>query len=238
MALTKIGTIRVHHYVNSSEYTHTEFTNNTPIDLSIGYQNRSTKSAVGFSPSTTKDNNTLQFAIIGGYGSNTDIVGITLTKKGYSMNVFYMNENYEFVNELLDYGNVGGVGTTIDIPVFSGTGSVGASSINMSTADPNTAIDVIVDGVTTYINNTPQTVNITNGNVVVNVSTHSPKDKYTVQINNGDNMLKLVDGYTQYTSFPASINVEANKTISAYGEPDKEITINYTNTGTPVVTNT
>lgn len=112
------------------------------------------------------------------------------------------------------------------------------SSINLSTVDPNTSIEALVDGIMTEINNTPKTVNITDGNVVIDVASHSPKDKYTVQLNNGNNMLQIIDGSTQYNSFPASIPVETNKTLTAYGEPDKEITINYTNTGTPVITNT
>lgn len=112
------------------------------------------------------------------------------------------------------------------------------SKITISTADPDSTISALIDGIITEINNIPKTVNTTDGDVVIDVSTHSPKDKYTVQVNNGNNMLRLIDGSTQYNSFPASIPVEVNKTITAYGEADREITINYTNTGKPVITNT
>lgn len=126
-----------------------------------------------------------------------------------------------------------------NIPIMTSDSMVQpTSSINLSTVDPDTTIEALVDGTMTEINNTPKTVDITNGDVIIDVSTHSPKDKYTVQVNNGDNMLRIVDGSTQYNSFPASVPVQANKTLTAYGEADKEITINYTNTGTPVVTNT
>lgn len=238
MALTKIGTIQIHHYLTASEYAHTILTNNTPKNLAIGFSDRSSHNAASFPANQTLDKNTLAWAIISGQYYDSNVIGIQLAKNGNNMTVFYMNENYEFVNEVLETGTAGSEGTTIDIPIFSGIGSAGASSINISTVDPNTAIEALVDGIMTEINNTPKTVNITDGNVVIDVASHIPKDKYTVQVNNGDNMLRIIDGSAQYTSFPASIPVEANKTLTAYGEPDREITINYTNTGKPVITNT
>lgn len=149
-----------------------------------------------------------------------------------SYGIIYMNNDGIYVKQLIEQSS------SFTVPVYNIYSGGGISSINLSTVDPNTTIEALVDGTMTEINNTPKTVDITEGDVIIDVSTHSPKDNYTVQVNNGDNMLRIVDDSTQYNLFPASIPVSANKTLTAYGEPDKEITINYTNTGTPVVTNT
>lgn len=240
MSLTQIGKLKIKFYI-SGKVSKTSFTNLCDIDIAFGvkYRDDYFVSTLSSGAQTSEFTN-VTFAVFGtAKTSGIPIVGISFYQNtNYSnMALTYLNENGEFVSEQISSA-AGGTTINKEIPIFRAEGSAGASSINLSTVAPNTAIEALVDGTMTEINNTPKTVNITDGNIVINVDSHSPKDKYTVQINNGENMLKLVDGSTQYTSFPASINVEANKTISAYGEPDKEITINYMNTGKPVITNT
>lgn len=239
MALTQIGSVTVHVWYNSNDYLKITVTNNLnePVGFAFKDRSNSSYSAISANTRSRECTSTVSFIVFPREDSSTVFVPITWIKSDFSYNMTFLDSDGSFKTVNLDSMPVN-VGTTTEVPLFKAEGSVGISSINLSTVDPNTTIEALVDGTTTEINNTPKTVNITNGNVVVNVSTHSPKDKYTIQVNNGDNMLKLVDGATQYTSFPASINVEANKAITAYGEPDKEITINYTNTGKPVITNT
>ena len=241
MALTKIGNLTIKFYVATNNVSKTIFSNecNIPIATGMVYRNANVAQTLG-AMAETSERSDVVFAIFGTAKTSTiPIVGISFYQnQSYGeMGLTYLNENGEFVTEHLS-AVAGGATITKTIPVFKAEGSAGAGFINLSTEDPNTAIEALVDGTMTEINNTPKTVNITDGNVVIDVASHSPKDKYTVQVNNGDNMLRIVDGSTQYNSFPASIPVQANKTLTAYGEADKEITINYTNTGTPVVTNT
>lgn len=231
MALTQIGSIDIL-FSTAQGYMDLQLTSNydkyTYLTVLNGnYKRLSIRKVTGYSASVR----TVLIA-----DEDNSFVPIVIYNAGLSKdnwyNVYYMDSTGSYVKKTCSSGE------RVNFPYILMPTTAGLTSINLSTVDPNTTIEALVDGNLTEINNTPKTVNITDGNVVVNVSTHSPKDNYTVQINNGENMVKLVDGSTQYTSFPASINVEANKTISAYGEPDKEITINYTNTGTPVITNT
>ncbi len=61
---------------------------------------------------------------------------------------------------------------------------------------------------------------------------------YTVTAADSGNMKQLViDGIT-YVDFPVTVVVDKNITISASGEDDKTVTINYTGTKPPVITNT
>lgn len=239
MALTQIGSVTVHVWYNSSDYLKIKVFNNSNESIGFAYKDRSNDACTGISANATSRECTTTevFTVFPSRNSTTVFVPITWIRKGSSYDMTFLDSDGSFKTVNLDSFPVN-EGTTTEVPLFKAEGSAGISSINLSTVDPNTTIEALVDGTMTEINSTPKTVNITNGNVVVNVSTHSPKDKYTVQVNNGDNMLRIIDGSTQYTSFPVSIPVEANKTLTAYGEPDKEITINYTNTGTPVITNT
>ena len=113
----------------------------------------------------------------------------------------------------------------------------GLENLTISTDSVNSTINCIIDGANKLITNIPISVPVTNGQIVIDTDSHMPKDSYSVNINNGDNMLKIVDGDTQYNSFPATITVNANKAITAYGEPSPTITVNYENTSEPVVTN-
>ena len=61
---------------------------------------------------------------------------------------------------------------------------------------------------------------------------------YTATLTNANNMKQVQVGQTVYSSFPANIPINANTTIACSGEDDKTITIDYTNTSTPVITNT
>lgn len=55
----------------------------------------------------------------------------------------------------------------------------------------------------------------------------------------GQNIKSVIDGANTYNTFPATIsNVYGNKTLTLNGKDDPTITIDYTNTTTPVVTNT
>lgn len=58
-----------------------------------------------------------------------------------------------------------------------------------------------------------------------------------ITLTDGQNMKSVVDGANTYNTFPATIsNVYGNKTLVLNGEDDKTITVNYTNTSVPVVT--
>lgn len=122
------------------------------------------------------------------------------------------------------------------IPVYDNV-EPGLTDVSVSTNSPGTTITVSVDGATNNIGNTPVTIPVTNGNISIDVMSHMPKDSYSLNINNGDNILKIVDGDTQYNSFPATITLNSNKAITAYGEPSPTITVNYENTSEPVITN-
>lgn len=239
MALTQIGTIDVISGGYSTSTISFAVANNTSAPIYIIYSAQRTQQVITSGsryPSSGTSSNSSYFLVITSWknadDSNYFIPILWDNPADGSQRVFYMHSDGTYKSERLADS------ATITIPIFSIPTSGGISSINLSTVDPNTTIEALVDGTMTEINNTPKTVDITDGDVIIDVSTHSPKDKYTVQVNNGDNMLRVVDGSTQYNSFPASIPVETNKTLTAYGEPDREITINYTNTGKPVITNT
>lgn len=60
----------------------------------------------------------------------------------------------------------------------------------------------------------------------------------TVTAQNTQNMKQIQVGSTVYSSFPASIPITGNTTLQCSGEDDKTITVNYTNTSVPVITDT
>lgn len=66
----------------------------------------------------------------------------------------------------------------------------------------------------------------------------TPTPSYTVTAQNTQNMKQIQVGSTVYSSFPASIPITANTTLQCSGEDDKTITVNYTNTSVPVITDT
>lgn len=66
----------------------------------------------------------------------------------------------------------------------------------------------------------------------------SEADTYTVQFTDGGNMKSVTDGTTEHTTFPASYTINTNTNFTVAGEDDKTITINYTGTTEPVVTDT
>lgn len=61
---------------------------------------------------------------------------------------------------------------------------------------------------------------------------------YQVSINNVENLNEVKVNDTIYTNFPANILVSKHTVIEAKGKPTPEITVNYTNTKPPVITNT
>lgn len=61
---------------------------------------------------------------------------------------------------------------------------------------------------------------------------------YTVTAQNTQNMKQIQVGSTVYNSFPASIPITGNTTLQCSGEDDKTITVNYTNTSVPVISDT
>lgn len=61
---------------------------------------------------------------------------------------------------------------------------------------------------------------------------------YTVTAQNTQNMKQIQVGSTVYNTFPASIPITGNTTLQCSGEDDKTITVNYTNTSVPVITDT
>lgn len=239
MALTQLGTIDVICGGYATSTISFAVKNESNVYIYLIYSGNRTEQSIASGdryPSSGTTSNSSTCLILAPSRSNSEnnhFAPIIIDNPGAGyQRVFYLHEDGSYKFEQLAQQE------TVTVPIFSGLSTAGISSINFSTVDPNTTIEALVDGTMTEVNNTPKTVNITDGDVIIDVATHSPKDKYTVQVNNGDNMLRVVDGSTQYNSFPASIPVQANKTLTAYGEADKEITINYTNTGTPVVTNT
>lgn len=64
------------------------------------------------------------------------------------------------------------------------------------------------------------------------------QSSYTVTAQNTQNMKQIQVGSTVYNTFPASIPITANTTLQCSGEDDKTITVNYTNTSVPVITDT
>ena len=75
--------------------------------------------------------------------------------------------------------------------------------------------------------------------LVPNVKTMSVIGKtFNVQLDNELNIVRVKDGQTEYRQFPATIMVGENKTLQLYGKEDPEITIDYTGTQDPVISNT
>lgn len=75
--------------------------------------------------------------------------------------------------------------------------------------------------------------------LVPNVKTMTVIGKtFNVQLDNELNIVRVKDGQTEYRQFPATIMVGANKTLQLYGKEDPEITIDYTGTQDPVISNT
>lgn len=62
----------------------------------------------------------------------------------------------------------------------------------------------------------------------------------SLTINNGQNMKSIQYGTNTYTQFPVQISLPnaGPQVITANGEDDKIITVDYQNTQVPVVTNT
>lgn len=242
MALTQIGTITLRNSPDSMGMSScgVAVSNTTEFRLNMIYasydSSGSSAGTTSLSAGSTVVQNNAYYYVITHYNNkitnNFVPICFGFVKYMESNFVMYMNSEGVYIKVILTNDD------SVEVPLFSLPASGGVSSINLSTVEPNTTIEVLVDGANREVNNTPKTVDITDGNIIINVSTHSPKDNYTVQVNNGNNMFNITDGSTQYNSFPASIHVGENKTITAYGEPDKEITIKYTNTGTPVITNT
>ena len=61
---------------------------------------------------------------------------------------------------------------------------------------------------------------------------------FNVQLDNELNIVRVKDGQMEYRQFPATIMVGENKTLQLYGKEDPEITIDYTGTQDPVISNT
>lgn len=64
------------------------------------------------------------------------------------------------------------------------------------------------------------------------------QSSYTVTAQNTQNMKQIQVGSNVYSTFPASIPITGNTTLQCSGEDDKTITVNYTNTSVPVITDT
>ncbi len=64
------------------------------------------------------------------------------------------------------------------------------------------------------------------------------QSSYTVTAQNTQNMKQIQVGSTVYNTFPASIPITGNTTLQCSGEDDKTITVNYTNTSVPVISDT
>lgn len=87
----------------------------------------------------------------------------------------------------------------------------------------------------TTISSFPYTANV-NSNDTWNILGANPT--YNITAQNTQNMKQIQVGSTVYNTFPASIPITANTTLQCSGEDDKTITVNYTNTSVPVITDT
>lgn len=85
------------------------------------------------------------------------------------------------------------------------------------------------------VNSFPYTATV-NGNATWYFT--GEQSSYTVTAQNTQNMKQIQVGSTVYSSFPASIPITGNTTLQCSGEDDKTITVNYTNTSVPVITDT
>lgn len=66
----------------------------------------------------------------------------------------------------------------------------------------------------------------------------SAKNTYITTIQNTQNMKQVQVGQTIYNNFPVVLNTSSDTIIQASGEDDKTVTVNYTKTKVPVITDT
>lgn len=147
--------------------------------------------------------------------------------------------------------NSSGVGISTYTNVISGvtlsTSSSSPSSFNFSIPDytPSTYQITIEDAGNLQqvefgdpglvVSSFPYTATV-NGNATWYFT--GEQSSYTVTAQNTQNMKQIQVGSTVYSSFPASIPITGNTTLQCSGEDDKTITVNYTNTSVPVITDT
>ena len=66
----------------------------------------------------------------------------------------------------------------------------------------------------------------------------SAKNTYITTVQNTQNMKNIQVGQTVYNTFPVTLTTNSDTIIQASGEDDKTITVNYTKTKEPSITNT
>ena len=125
--------------------------------------------------------------------------------------------------------------------VTSDTSNYPLRITNLNDNDNDNPINVYIQTTTT----TPTTIDpgstVTTQyypNTASRVIIETQPSSYTVTAQNTQNMKQIQVGSTVYSSFPASIPITGNTTLQCSGEDDKTITVNYTNTSVPVITDT
>lgn len=204
----------------------------TYIALQSAFNSSFTVQDASSTPPSFKANTSV--TIFSGYEDSVIYIPIIFYRTSTTTYVrYYDGENYITV----PYSSFGPENTYTDfiLPLFD---TIESSATNVSFSTNSGTINANVAGESVTVSNVPVTKELSGDvSVVINVDSHMPKDSYSVNINNGENMTKIVDGSSVYNSFPVTITVGANKAITAYGEPDKTITVKYENTSVPIITN-
>lgn len=130
--------------------------------------------------------------------------------------------------------------TTITLPTANRSISLSTDNFPLqvqNSSSSNVDIQVSYNNITrTYSPGTSDLLSY-NGNATFFTMT-ATAPSYTVTAQNTQNMKQIQVGSTVYNSFPASIPITGNTTLQCSGEDDKTITVNYTNTSVPVITDT
>lgn len=111
------------------------------------------------------------------------------------------------------------------------------SSYNITIEDNGYLKNVLFVNSEQTISNFPYTATV-NSNDTWLIKGETVPSYYTITAQNTQNMKQIQVGSTIYNNFPASIRINNNDTLQCSGEDDKTITVNYTNTSVPVITDT
>lgn len=132
-----------------------------------------------------------------------------------------------------------GISTSSSSPsIFTLNDTLAApSSYNITIEDNGYLKNVLFVNSEQTISNFPYTATV-NSNDTWLIKGETVPSYYTITAQNTQNMKQIQVGSTIYNNFPASIRINNNDTLQCSGEDDKTITVNYTNTSVPVITDT
>ena len=108
----------------------------------------------------------------------------------------------------------------------------GVESFGLNVSATNTD-SVTING--NPITSFPKTVSIS-GESTMNIVGKNPNHAVTITNKNNLKSVKIDD--TTYNNFPVAVTIGADKTLEISGKDTPEITVNYTNTKPPVISNT